>query len=47
MNNIIGNRRNGKQVFYTLNGRVDVADGKAMQIGVEKYSIGINEREAQ
>ena len=47
MNNIIGNRRNGKQVFYTLNGRVDVANGNAMQIGVEKYSIGINEREAQ
>ena len=45
MNNIIGNRRNGKQVFYTLNGRVDVASGKAMQIGVEKYNIGINERE--
>jgi len=45
MNNIIGNRRNGKQVFYTLNGRVDVGSGKAMQIGVEKYNIGINERE--
>jgi len=37
--------RNGKQVFYTLNGRVDVGSGKAMQIGVEKYNIGINERE--
>src|ERR671913_1031130 len=45
MNNIIGNRRDGKQVFYTLNGRVDVADGGAMQIGVEKFNIGINERE--
>lgn len=47
MNNIIGNRRNGKQVFYTLNGRVDVDGSKAMQIGVERYSIGINEREPQ
>src|SRR5215218_975686 len=47
MNNIIGNRRDGKQVFYTLNGRVDVDDGGAMQIGVEKYNIGINERSAQ
>ena len=47
MNNIIGNRRDGKQVFYTLNGRVDVDDLGAMQIGVEKYSIGINERERQ
>ena len=45
MNNVISNRRNGKQVFYTLNGRVDVGSGKAMQIGVEKYNIGINERE--
>lgn len=44
MNNIIGNRRDGKQVFYTLNGRVDVDGGGAMQIGVEKFSIGINER---
>lgn len=47
MNNIIGNRRNGKQVFYTLNGRVDVENGKTMQIGVERYSIGINERERE
>ena len=47
MNNIIGNRRDGKQVFYTLNGRVDVDHGGTMQIGVEKYSIGINERQAQ
>jgi DNA-binding transcriptional ArsR family regulator len=47
MNNIIGNRRDGKQVFYTLNGRVDVDNAGAMQIGVEKYNIGINERQAQ
>ncbi len=47
MNNIIGNRRDGKQVFYTLNGRVDVNDLGAMQIGVEKFSIGINERIGQ
>ena len=45
MNNIIGNRRDGKQVFYTLNGRIDVNDGGAMRIGVENYNIGINERE--
>jgi len=44
MNNIIGNRRDGKQVFYTLNGRVDVDTGGTMQIGVERFSIGINER---
>ena len=47
MNNIIGNRRDGKQVFYTLNGRVDVDPLGAMQIGVEKFNIGINERTRQ
>src|SRR5688572_31461629 len=47
MNNIIGNRRDGKQVFYTLNGRVDVDAGGTMQIGVEKFCIGINERQVQ
>lgn len=47
MNNIIGNRRDGKQVFYTLNGRVDVETGGAMQIGVERFFIGINERAVQ
>ncbi len=43
MNDIIGNRRDGKQVFYALNGRVE-AEGGAMQIGVENYTIGINGR---
>ncbi len=46
INKIIGNRRDGKHVFYTLNGRVDVAKGGAMQIDVENYKIGINERQA-
>jgi DNA-binding transcriptional ArsR family regulator len=40
MNNIIGNRRNGKQVFYTLDGRVETADG-ALSLKVEKYKIDI------
>ena len=40
-------RAMGKQVFYTLNGRVDVDNGGAMQIGVEKFNIGINERTPQ
>src|SRR5690242_3598326 len=41
MNNIIGNRRNGKQVFYTLNGRVDTNDGMGLTLKVEKYRIDI------
>jgi ArsR family transcriptional regulator, zinc-responsive transcriptional repressor len=41
MNNVIANRRNGKQVFYALNGRVNVADDKSVRIGVENYSVQI------
>src|SRR5918993_1382033 len=44
MNNIIGNRRDGKQVFYTLNGRVDIDNGGAVEIGGGKDSIRLNER---
>src|SRR3954464_1525216 len=41
MNNIIGNRRNGKQVFYNLDGRVDTSDGNGLSLKVEKYKIDI------
>jgi DNA-binding transcriptional ArsR family regulator len=41
MNNIIGNRRNGKQVFYNLDGRVDTNDGSGLTLKVEKYKIDI------
>jgi DNA-binding transcriptional ArsR family regulator len=44
MNNVIGNRRDGKQIFYALNGQVDVKDDKSMEIGVEHYSIRIGAR---
>src|SRR5437764_15158816 len=27
MNNVIGSRRSGKQVFYGVNGRIDMGDG--------------------
>jgi ArsR family transcriptional regulator len=40
MNNVIGNRRLGKQVFYSLNGRVETATA-ALQIGVEKFDVRI------
>src|SRR6188768_2239442 len=40
MNNIIGNRRSGKQVFYNLDGRVDTNDG-GLCLKVEKYKIDI------
>ena len=45
MNNVIGCRRNGKQVFYGMNGRVEVPKtGTALEIGVEKYCVAINRK---
>jgi DNA-binding transcriptional ArsR family regulator len=41
MNNIIGNRRNGKQVFYQLNGRVDMQPGGSIGIHTEHYIVSI------
>jgi len=38
---LISNRRNGKQVFYSLNGRVDAAALNGLQIGVENYAVKI------
>src|SRR5215207_8506238 len=32
MSNLIGNRRNGKQVFYELDGRVDAAVPKTLNV---------------
>jgi ArsR family transcriptional regulator, zinc-responsive transcriptional repressor len=45
LNNVIGNRRSGKQVFYNLNGRVDVGDGTSLQIRSDHFEITINPRE--
>jgi len=42
MNNVIGNRRNGKQVFYMLNGRVDVSDTQALKINVGTFDVQIS-----
>ena len=45
LNNVIGNRRAGKQVFYNLNGRVDVGDGSTLQIRSDNFEITIHARE--
>ena len=45
LNNVIGNRRSGKQVFYNLNGRVDVGDGTSLQIRSDSFEISIAGRE--
>lgn len=41
MSNLISNRRDGKQVFYDLNGQVE-ADGRAtLQVAVDRFTIAI------
>ena len=41
MHNVIGSRRAGKQVFYGLNGRVDISDATALSIALEKVAVRI------
>jgi DNA-binding transcriptional ArsR family regulator len=42
MNNIIGNRRNGKQVFYTLNGRMNIGGaGVLMNVSVDNFAVRV------
>ena len=45
MNNIISNRRNGKQVFYSLNGRVDTL-GDSLQVGLENFLVNVSAKQA-
>jgi DNA-binding transcriptional ArsR family regulator len=40
--NLILNRRNGKQVFYGLNDRIETAGGEGLQIRAEPFSIRID-----
>lgn len=41
LNNIIANRRHGKQVFYALNERVNAAGESSVKIGMEHCSVQI------
>jgi DNA-binding transcriptional ArsR family regulator len=43
VNNVIGNRRAGKQVYYELNGRVDASDA-ALVINAQHFDIRVAER---
>jgi DNA-binding transcriptional ArsR family regulator len=40
---LISNRRNGKQVFYGLNGQVDAGTLGSLQISVDPYKLRISE----
>ena len=42
MSNIIGNRRDGKQVFYSLNGRVGVDGDGSLEIGTHAFNVRIS-----
>jgi DNA-binding transcriptional ArsR family regulator len=44
MNNVIGNRRNGKQVFYMLNGRVDTSGIDSLKINVGAFDVQLSVR---
>jgi DNA-binding transcriptional ArsR family regulator len=44
MRNLISNRRNGKQVFYGLNGHVVPSGGSGLQIGAQSFNLLISER---
>jgi DNA-binding transcriptional ArsR family regulator len=44
MNNLIGNRRNGKQVFYMLNGRVDTSKNDSLKINVGVFDVHVSVR---
>ena len=43
MSSVIGNRRDGKQVFYSLDGRV-VADGGVLNLDTQTFSVRIAPR---
>jgi ArsR family transcriptional regulator, zinc-responsive transcriptional repressor len=44
MSNLIGNRRNGKQVFYGLNGQVEPGVEKGLQVVMEDFHVQIAPR---
>lgn len=44
MQNLITNRRNGKQVFYGLNVNVNALDGSGLAIEVDRFLLRIDPR---
>ena len=45
--NLISNRRNGKQVFYGLNGQVDALSDGWLKISAEPFKVQISEAPVQ
>jgi DNA-binding transcriptional ArsR family regulator len=44
MNNLIGNRRDGKRIFYSLNGQMDEASRYALQVGTENFHVRLESK---
>src|SRR3954468_5139235 len=44
MNNLIGNRRDGKQVYYGINGRFQTPAENSLHFAVENYTIQVATR---
>jgi DNA-binding transcriptional ArsR family regulator len=44
MNNLIGNRRDGKQVYYGINGRFETPSENSLHFAVENYTIQVSSR---
>mgnify|MGYP001551151050 CR=1 FL=1 len=44
INNLIGNRRDGKQVYYGINGRFQTPAENSLHFAVENYTIQIGSR---
>lgn len=45
MNNVVGNRRHGKQVFYALHGPEEGIDETLMQFAIQNLLVQVRERE--
>jgi|SRR5687768_149755 len=41
MSNLITNRRDGKQVFYELDGRVEAQSARSLQVSVEGHKVSV------
>jgi ArsR family transcriptional regulator, zinc-responsive transcriptional repressor len=41
MNNVVGNRRHGKQVFYALHGSSDFGNGNVMEFGLQNLMVQV------
>lgn len=41
MNNVVGNRRHGKQVFYALHGSSDGTNGTVMEFGLQNLMVQV------